>query len=132
MRPLMRTSMSSWTITSGPWEVQGTNGGPFQGPFLHHVDEKNGWVYVTASRDSPIATNLYRVRLDGSGTVERLTREPGEHAVSVNPTGTLFIDTYSDSATPTRPARAPSEEITSSQECCASARSVIDCILRAT
>src|SRR5262249_31978265 len=26
-------------ITSGPWEVQGTDGGPFQGSFLHHVDE---------------------------------------------------------------------------------------------
>jgi dipeptidyl aminopeptidase/acylaminoacyl peptidase len=89
-------------VGSGPWEVRGTGGGPFQGKPLHHVDEKGGWVYVTGTRDSPTATNLYRVKLDGSGAAERLTNEPGDHTVSVNPTGTLFIDSSSDTATPTK------------------------------
>jgi dipeptidyl-peptidase-4 len=89
-------------VTSGPWEVRGPGGGPFQGRAVHHVDEKNGWIYVTATKDCPTATNLYRVRLDGSGTTERLTPEPGEHSVILNPTGTLFIDTYSDPAKPTK------------------------------
>jgi dipeptidyl-peptidase-4 len=89
-------------VTSGPWEVRGPGGGPFQGRAVHHVDDKNGWVYVTATKDSPTATNLYRVRLDGSGAIERLTPEPGEHSVLLNPTGTLFIDTYSDPTSPTK------------------------------
>ena len=88
-------------ITSGPWEVRGPGGGPFQGKSLHHLDAKNGWVYVTGTRDRATATNLYRVRLDG-GTVERLTKGDGEHSVNVNPAGTLFIDSASGPATPTQ------------------------------
>jgi dipeptidyl-peptidase-4 len=91
-------------VTSGPWEVRGPGGGPFQGRAVHHVDEKAGWVYVTATKDSPTATNLYRARLDGAGTIERLTPEPGEHSVILSPTGSLFIDTYSDPANPSKVA----------------------------
>jgi dipeptidyl aminopeptidase/acylaminoacyl peptidase len=109
-------------ITSGNWEVRGPGGGPFQGRAVHHVDEKNGWVYFTATKDSPTATNFYRAKLGpenatrptgsvGASTsllepspVERLTPEPGEHSVVVNPTGTLFIDNYSDPAMPTKVA----------------------------
>src|SRR5262249_32653328 len=89
-------------VDSGPWELRGTGGGPFQDKPLHHVDEKGGWVYVTGTRDSPIASNLYRVQLDGSGVMQRLTPERGDHTVSVNPTGTLFIDSHSDFGTPTK------------------------------
>jgi dipeptidyl aminopeptidase/acylaminoacyl peptidase len=88
-------------VTSGPWEVRGPGGGPFQGRAVHHVDDKGGWVYFTAAKDSPTGTSLYRVRLDG-GNLERLTPEPGDHAVNLNQAGTLFVDTYSDPATPTK------------------------------
>jgi dipeptidyl-peptidase 4 len=89
-------------VTSGPWEVRGPGGGPFQGRAVHHVDEKNGWIYFTATKDSPTATNLYRAKIDSTGAIERLTAEAGEHSVILNPTGTLFMDTYSDPATPTK------------------------------
>ena len=89
-------------VTSGPWEVRGPGGGPFQGRAVQHVDEKDGLVYFTATKDSPTGTNLYRARLDGAGAIERLTPEPGEHLASLNPTGTMFIDTYSDMTTPTK------------------------------
>jgi dipeptidyl aminopeptidase/acylaminoacyl peptidase len=85
-------------VTSGEWEVT-------TGPFLSHpvelVDEKAGWVYFTAKKDSPLASNLYRVKLDGSG-LERLTSASGDHRVVVSPKGNLFIDTWSSHAEPAR------------------------------
>jgi dipeptidyl-peptidase-4 len=83
-------------VTSGEWEL---TTGAFQPHPVERVDEKNGWVYFTAKKDSPIASNLYRVKLDGSG-LERLTSGPGDHRVSVSPTANLFIDTWSSHADP--------------------------------
>jgi dipeptidyl-peptidase-4 len=81
------------TVTAGTWEARR----------LHQVDEKNGWVYVTATRDSHIAEKLYRVKIDGSN-IERLTNLSGHHYVSVSPNSKYFIDTYSNSSTPTQVA----------------------------
>jgi len=85
-------------VTSGEWEV---TTGPFQSHPIERVDEKAGWVYFTAKKDSPIAANLYRVKLDGSG-LERLTAAAGDHHVAVSPKGGLFIDTWSSHAGPAR------------------------------
>lgn len=80
-------------ITSGEYEARD----------LHHVDEQGGWVYFSGTLDSPLAENLYRARLDGSA-VERLTREPGSHAVSLSPGAEYFVDRWSSFDTPTRVA----------------------------
>jgi dipeptidyl aminopeptidase/acylaminoacyl peptidase len=85
-------------VTSGEWEL---TTGAFQNHPVERVDEKNGWVYFTAKKDSPIASNLYRVKLDGTG-LERLTAASGDHRVSVNPTCGLFVDTWSSHAEPTK------------------------------
>jgi dipeptidyl-peptidase-4 len=76
-------------VTSGPWEVVA----------LHRVDEPSGWVYFSATSEDDISPNLYRVRLDG-GARQRLTPTAGEHRVNVGPGGKLFVDTWSDHATP--------------------------------
>jgi dipeptidyl-peptidase-4 len=68
-------------VTSGAWEAR----------VLHHVDEPAGWVYFSATKDSPIAQNLYRIKLDG-GEPQRLTSGPGNHSVSIGPKANLFID----------------------------------------
>ncbi len=78
-------------VTVGEWEARKVN----------HVDEKNGWVYLTGTRDSPIAEHLYRVKLDG-GPAERLTQPAGQHDVDVSPDGKYYIDRWSNAATPTR------------------------------
>jgi len=78
-------------VTRGEWEVRG----------IKAVDEQRGWVSFTANLDSPIAENLYRVKLDGGEPV-RLTRAPGNHSVSVSPRGRRFVDTHSDHTTPSR------------------------------
>lgn len=80
-------------VTSGDWEVRS----------IARVDEESGWLYFTGTADSHIAENLYRVRFDGTG-MERLTREPGHHSVSVAPKGEYFIDTWSTHATTARVA----------------------------
>ena len=76
-------------VTSGDWEVQA----------LQQVDEKTGWVYFTARRESPIATDLYRVKVAGSA-VERLTPAPGDQRVLLGPGANYFVATHSDHTRP--------------------------------
>ena len=78
-------------ITSGPWEAR----------TLHEVDESAGWVYFSGTRDSHLATNLYRVKLDGTA-LQRLTTESGDHRVNIDPKAGLFIDSWSNHQTPAR------------------------------
>lgn len=80
-------------VTSGEWEARD----------LEILDEDDAWVYLSGTRDSHIAQNLYRARLDGSA-IERLTFEPGSHNASVSPGGDLFIDSWSSREHPTRVA----------------------------
>jgi dipeptidyl aminopeptidase/acylaminoacyl peptidase len=76
-------------VTSGDWELRK----------LHVVDEEGGWVWFSGTRDSHIAENLYRIKLDGSG-LERLTQAAGDHQAAVSPKGNLFIDSHSSHAAP--------------------------------
>jgi dipeptidyl aminopeptidase/acylaminoacyl peptidase len=77
-------------ITSGEWEARS----------VARVDEKEGWVYFTGTKDGHTRSNLYRAPLDGSGKVERLTVGDGTHGVSLAPAGSLYLDRYSDEKTP--------------------------------
>lgn len=76
-------------LTNGKWEIRD----------VHGVDEKNGWVYFSGTKDSHIAVNAYRVSLQG-GEPQRLTQGAGTHQVSFNKDFTHFIDVVSDALTP--------------------------------
>jgi dipeptidyl-peptidase 4 len=76
-------------LTDGKWEVR----------TFYGVDEARGWVYFSGTKDNPIAENIYRVKLDGSG-LERLSRGDGWHAASFNKDFTNYIETWSDINTP--------------------------------
>ncbi|MFO0846451.1 MAG: DPP IV N-terminal domain-containing protein [Gemmataceae bacterium] len=78
-------------VTQGEWEARPP----------YRLDEQGGWVYFVGTKDSHIANNLYRVKLDGSG-LARLTDAPGDHTVSVSPKGNYFLDTWSGTTEPTR------------------------------
>jgi dipeptidyl aminopeptidase/acylaminoacyl peptidase len=78
-------------VTAGPWEVRQ----------VHRLDPAGEWVYFSGTKDTHRGTNLYRARTDGS-KVERLTPDAGTHAVNVSPKATLFVDSYSSLAEPTR------------------------------
>ncbi len=77
-------------LTSGEWEVRSVAG----------IDEKKQLLWFTASKDSAIGANVYRVALDGSGLI-RLTQGGGSHGVEWNGDRSLFIDRVSSVAFPT-------------------------------
>jgi dipeptidyl-peptidase 4 len=76
-------------VTTGSWEVR----------TLHGIDEKDGWVYFSGTERSHIGSDVYRIRLDGTG-LSRLSERDGTHTASFNPSFTYFLDTWSDVTTP--------------------------------
>lgn len=78
-------------ITNGDWEVR-----EFYG-----ADERNGFLYFSATKDSTIAPQIYRIKLDGTG-LQKISTGNGSHFVSFDPNFTYFIDSYSDVTTPTQ------------------------------
>ena len=61
------------------------------------IDEDGGWYYFYASPDNATQKHLFRVPLDGSGTLERITPsdQPGTHNYYFSPDAKLAIHTYS-------------------------------------
>lgn len=62
-----------------------------------HVDEGSGWYYFYASPDNATQKYLYRVPLDGTGNLERIspTNQPGTHEYDISPDAKWAIHTYS-------------------------------------
>ncbi len=80
-------------ITTGKWQVSG----------VQYIDEKSKIIYFTARKETSTRTDLYRVRLDGTG-LQRLTFGPYTHSVKVSPHAKYFITTYSNVSTPPKMA----------------------------
>ena len=61
------------------------------------VDDKNTWYYYYASPANATQRYLYRARLDGTGTPERLTPpdQPGTHQYGLSPDSRWAFHTYS-------------------------------------
>ena len=74
-------------VTKGEFDVLDIQG----------IDPKGGWLYYIASPENPVQRYLFRTRLDGKGTPERLSpaRESGTHAYDVAPNYRYAIETYS-------------------------------------
>ncbi|TWU45438.1 Prolyl tripeptidyl peptidase precursor [Novipirellula aureliae] len=66
------------------------------------VDENGGWYYFYASPENGTEKYLYRVPLDGSGKLERITPEgqPGTHQYDFSPDAKWAFHTYSTIDTP--------------------------------
>ena len=79
-------------LTRGEWDVLGLQG----------VDEAGGHVYYTASPDNPTQRHLYRARLDGTGTPQRVSPADarGSHRYDISPNHRFAIHTFSTSDTP--------------------------------
>jgi dipeptidyl-peptidase-4 len=78
-------------VTTGKWELRA----------LHGVDEKDGWVYFSGTERSPIGSDVYRIKIDGSG-FERLSKMAGTHDALFSPGFAYFIDSWSNVSTPVR------------------------------
>lgn len=61
------------------------------------LDEAGGWYYFYASPSNATQRYLYRVPLDGSATLEKVTPEgqPGTHTYNISPDGKWAIHTFS-------------------------------------
>ena len=78
-------------VTSGRWDVR----------TFYGVDQDAGLLYFAASERSPIGTDIYRIKMDGSG-LTRLSQVDGTHRAIFNPGFTLFADTWSNVTTPSQ------------------------------
>jgi len=76
-------------LTSGDWEISSLIG----------IDEKAGWLYFYAKKDSFIDQHVYRVKLKGS-KVEKLSNKPGWYNWQFAPNKKYVIESHSDARTP--------------------------------
>jgi dipeptidyl-peptidase-4 len=69
---------------------------------ISYVDLRGGWLYFYASPDDPTRMYLYRSRLGGSGTAQRLTPAsmPGSHRYRIAPNARYAIHTWSSWGSP--------------------------------
>jgi len=77
--------------------VQLITRGNFDVKDIVHAGEKSGWLYFDASPDNATQQYLYRARLDGSGTPERVTPStlPGTHYYDISPDSHWAFHQYS-------------------------------------
>ena len=78
-------------VTTGRWDIR----------TFYGIDEASGLIYFSAAERSPIGVDIYRVKLDGSGFT-RLSKTPGTHRATFNPSYTQYVDAWSDINTPTQ------------------------------
>lgn len=75
-------------VTQGAWRVRS----------IEYVDEKNRRIYFSASgrekNEDPYQRHLYSVGFDGKN-LALLSAEDADHAVSMSPDGSFFVDNYS-------------------------------------
>jgi len=76
-------------LTDGKWEIRE----------LFGVDPDNVWAYFSATKDSHIAVNIYRVKI-ADGTIDRLSQGDGSHSALFNSTFTHYVGGWSDINTP--------------------------------
>ena len=76
-------------ITRGQWDVTG----------ITAVDERGGTVYFSAHAPTPEQTQLFRVKMDGTG-LRQVTREAGSHSSAIATNSPYFLDVFSNAGTP--------------------------------
>ena len=100
-----RDGKSVRLVTKGAYDVLEIEG----------VDDKGGWLYFIASPDNPTQRYLFRVRLDGKGSAERISPrgEAGTHVYDRSPDYRYAIETYSRLGTPpvVRLVRLPGNQV---------------------
>ncbi|MCF8414222.1 MAG: S9 family peptidase, partial [Melioribacteraceae bacterium] len=69
---------------------------------IEEVDEEDGWIYFIASPENATQKYLYRISMDGNGTLEKLSpqNQPGTHVYQIAPGADFAIHTYSQLETP--------------------------------
>jgi dipeptidyl-peptidase-4 len=86
-----------YLVSRSDGEVRLLTPGDYDVIAVEQVDAKNGWAYIAASRDDAISRILYRVPIDGSGKLERVTpaSSSGTHRYQISHDGKWAIHTAS-------------------------------------
>ena len=76
--------------------------GRFDVVSIDAVDERGGWLYYISSPDNATQRYLWRTRLTGGGTPQRLSPagQPGTHSYNVSPDAAWAFHTFSSFDTP--------------------------------
>ena len=85
-------------------EIKSVTKGDFDVVNINCIDPAGGYVYYIASPDSFTERYLYRSRLDGAGTAERVTPagKVGHHSYQMSADAKWAIHTFNNSMTPNR------------------------------
>lgn len=78
-------------VTSGDWQVTNV--------FAVNTDQDR--IYYESTEGSPLERHLYSISFEGSEKI-RYTEDPGRHSFSMGPNGRYFIDSWSNTETPTQ------------------------------
>ena len=89
---ISRDGKQQTLLTKGNYDVIGVEG----------YNEKNGYLYFAASPENATQSYLYRVKLDGKGTAEKLSpvNQNGTHSYVVSPNGLFAQHSFSNANTP--------------------------------
>lgn len=89
-------------VSSETGEITPITSGDFEVIQLLNIEQKKGWAYYIASPENPTQTYLYRSKLNGKGTPERLSPmdQSGQHSYNISPDCKYAIHTFSNHATP--------------------------------
>lgn len=86
-------------ITKGPWALSSSGPVFWVRKAIAGIDERSGWIYLTALEKSSVEKHLYKVKMNGSG-FQRLSKEDGTHIISMSPNARYYFDRYSNISTP--------------------------------
>ncbi len=78
-------------VTKGEWEVTQIMG----------FDEKEKFIFVEATKESPLENHIYRVEMK-TGKTEKLTREAGIHHGILSPGGNFLLDEWNATDVPSK------------------------------
>ncbi|HJS52696.1 MAG TPA: S9 family peptidase [Pyrinomonadaceae bacterium] len=94
----------AYSVSADGKDVRPVTKGNFDMISVQAVDEPGGWLYFYASPDNAAQRYLYRAKLDGSGTEERVTpaSEKGWTGYNISPNRRWAIQTSSSFGKPTK------------------------------
>jgi dipeptidyl-peptidase 4 len=92
----------AYTVAKDGSDVKKITNGDFDVISSQAVDENGGWFYYIASPDNATQKYLYRVKLNGSGSPERVTpaSKTGTNSYSISPNSHWAIQTTSSFGNP--------------------------------
>jgi dipeptidyl-peptidase 4 len=89
---ISRDGKKETLITKGNFDVMG----------ISAINEATGYIYFLASPENATQKYLYRSKLDGTGSIEKISpaNQPGTHTYDVSPAGKFALHTFSNHYTP--------------------------------